>query len=127
MTDGVLIARKIGDEVESIHLDQETIEFARQNARVKSRLSQTALMQEETNRRNAAENAAKARRAEKYRRVRNRMIQNNSSLMIVAAAVAGAAYLDLMNPTLAVAIAAGCVTAVHISIRQWLVQTKKEK
>ena len=126
MTDGVLIARKAGDEVKSIHFDQEVIDFARQNAQVKRRLSQTALMQEEANRRSATEDAAKARRAEKYRRARNSMIQNNVSLMIVAAAVAGSAHLDLINPTLAVAIAAGCLTAVYISVRQWLARNRKE-
>lgn len=109
MQNGTAIIHKTDDNVQEVFFDQETIEFAAQNARVEKRQDKTAV-----DKRNAA------RKGAHKRRVMDRLANQCVALAIGSAIVAALGRLGLIHWGLAMCLVGVGLVAFGLKLGQWL-------
>ena len=109
MQNGTAIIRKTNEGVHAVIFDQETIEFATQNAKVKARQDKAA-----TNR------SKVARRAAHKRRVLDKLANQCMRLAIGLAALSALAFFGLVNWILATVVVAAGLIVIGIKIGRLL-------
>lgn len=116
MEKGLAIIEKTDVDARGIFIDQDTIECARQNARVKMRIAEA-----EENARIAYEKHLKAERAEKKRKAYNRAsIQYIASHGAVCGGVAWAWWAGMIHPIVCIPVMLYCVCASCVRLGAWL-------
>lgn len=109
MQNGTAIIRKTDEGVRAVIFDQETIEFAAQNAKVKARHDKAV-----ANKRSAV------RRYAHKRRVMDKIANQCVALAIGSAIVAIAGLLGLVHWGLTVFLVSAGLVAVGLKLGQWL-------
>lgn len=113
---GLAIIEKTDTDTRCVVIDQDTIECAQINARVRKRIEEA-----EENARIAYEKHLKAERAEKKRKAYNRAsIQYIASHGAVCGGVAWAWWAGMIHPIVCIPVMLYCVCASCVRLGAWL-------
>jgi hypothetical protein len=113
---GLAIIEKTDTETKGVYIDQETIECARINARVRKRIEEA-----EANAKIAYEKQLKAERAEKKRQEYNRKsIQYIASFGAVCVGLGMAWAAGWINPILCIPVMLFCLCASCVRLGAWM-------
>ena len=113
---GLAIIEKTDTETRGVYIDQETIEEARLNARVKMRIAEA-----EANAKLAYEKRQKAERAEAKRKAR---VRANIKYLVTHGAICGAVgwawWAGMVNPIVCIPVMLYCLCASCVKLGAWL-------
>lgn len=122
MEKGMAIIEVNDTETKGFYIDQDALEFARQNARVNKRLAEADKDQKKADRKHKREEAAKAKRKAytietiKYVAVR----------AFITAAVAAAVTVDLASLYLFIPVFIICLSSACLRLGKWFVRGEKK-
>jgi len=109
MQNGTTIIRKTHDGIQSIHFDQEVMEFAAQNAKVRARQENAA-----SKKRRSARMAARKKRMEEM------MSSRTISLVIGMGILAGLWYSGLVNTVLTLLLEGIGLVLFGVMLGRWM-------
>ena len=121
MQNGLAIIKKTDNGTKGLHIDQDTIEFARLNALTQKRIEKASVEQymENQNRRKAEKE--EARRKAYTRRIVSKITAN----MVVCYAVIWGGQAEMIHPTIAVPVSLFCLCAACVRFGAWFVREMK--
>ena len=121
MQNGLAIIQKTENGTRGLHVDQDTIEFARLNALTQKRIERAAAEQHrETQNRRKAEKAEAQRKAYTVRIV-SRIIGNVAACY----AVVWAGQAEMIHPTIAIPVSLFFLCAACVRFGAWFVREMK--
>lgn len=116
MEKGLAIIERSDTDTRCVLIDQDTIECARQNARVKKRIAEAEARAKE-----AYEKHLKAERAEKKRKAYNRAsLKYIISHGVVCGAVGWAWAVEMINPIVCIPVMLYCLCAGCVKLGEWM-------
>ena len=115
MKNGVYITNKTEGCIQSVFVDEEVLEFARNNQKVQNRLN----ARDAKERMEAAEAAAQSRKEYLRQRKNRRLLRQEAALAAVSIAATAASYLGLLAPLLGTIISVSCLGAICFKAGRW--------
>lgn len=115
MKNGVYITNKTGGCIQSVFVDEEVLEFARNNQKVQKRLD----ARDEQERMEADEAAAHSRNVILRQKKTRRLLRQEAALAAVSIASTAASYLGLLAPMLGAIISVSCLCAICFKAGRW--------
>lgn len=112
MDNGLAIIEKTDTETKGFYIDQDALEFARQNAKVSRRLNEAAKDQREADRKHRRAEAAKAKRKEYIASAVKVVIYRSAGCI----ALVGACAAGMVNPIIAIPVALGLLCAACLRV-----------
>lgn len=116
MNNGLAIIEKTDTETKGVYIDQDTIELARQNARVQKRIEEA-----EARAKVAYEKHLKAERAEKKRKA---YVRASIKYIVTHGAVCGAVgwawWAGMIHPIVCIPVMLYCLCASCVRLGAWL-------
>ena len=119
MNDGRLVIEKSGDRVTAVEIDQELIDFARQNRKVQQRVDRMAQQQRKREAKAGAAQRQAERSARKARAARKRLAGKIGALSALGGLMGCAWYMGWANPWFAGAIVTGCLMSAAYLCGAW--------
>lgn len=122
MEKGLAIIEKTDTETKGFYIDQDALEFARQNAKVNKRLAEAAKDQKKADRKHKRAEAAKAKRKAytietiKYVAVR----------AFITAALAAAMAVDFVSPYIFIPVFLFCLSTACLRLGAWFGRSEKK-
>ena len=116
MNNGLAIIEKTDTEMKGVYIDQETIEEARLNARIRKRIAEA-----EENARIAYE---KKRKAEKAEAKRKAYVRKSIKYLVTHGAICGAVawtwWAGMVSPIICIPVMLYCLCASCVKLGAWL-------
>ena len=120
---GMAIVERTDTETRAVYIEQEVLEFARQNALVKKRRAENERKQRE-----AEAKRRKARKAEERRRAYNRATVKYLLTRVAVSGVMVAGYLaGLIHPIVAAPIFTVCLCTASERLGEWRARNRKKE
>lgn len=115
MEKGLAIIEKNDTETKGFFIDQDALEFARQNARVNKRLAEADKDQKKADRKHKRAEEAKAKR----KAYTNETIKYVAVRAFVAGATAAAMAVDFVSPYIFVPVFLFCLSTACLRLGKW--------
>lgn len=118
MEKGLAIIEKTDTETKGFYIDQDALEFARQNAKVNKRLAEAAKDQKKADRKHRRAATAKAKR----KAYTKDTIKYVASRAFITAALAAAVTADWASLYLFIPVFLFCLSTACLRLGKWLVR-----